>query len=386
MKEQKVITNIEQLTPEWLTSIFKNKGYLSQGKVTKIIKKKSQETITSNVHFLELTFSTDAQKEPASPEIVAKIPKPTDFANVVGKHEAKFYNIVAKMMNEMPIPTCYDATYSEETGLSHIILENLSKTHLEYLESSIWNPYPPSKRYFERAIDCLAELHAFWWDHAKLEELSKNSNILYTFKENSFNEDYNEDQKGTLKQFLEFVNSNEDQKGTLKRFLEFVGDRISNNRKELFKTIFSLYPQVAYERIKKENITVIHADAHFWNFFYPKDMTNQKSKAILSDWQTWSISVGGQDLAYMIGLFFYPDYRHLMEKELIKRYHNDLLKFGIKDYSWDDCWYDYKLFAILNIYRIIWWWSVNMPSQLWWPRLESSISTIEDLNCMELLE
>jgi len=46
-----------------LTRIFKNKGYLSQGKVTKIIKKKSQETITSFVHFLELNFSTDAQEQ-----------------------------------------------------------------------------------------------------------------------------------------------------------------------------------------------------------------------------------------------------------------------------------------------------------------------------------
>jgi len=33
MKEKNVITNIEQLTPERLTSIFKNNGYLSKGKV-----------------------------------------------------------------------------------------------------------------------------------------------------------------------------------------------------------------------------------------------------------------------------------------------------------------------------------------------------------------
>ena len=89
----------------------------------------------------------------------------------------------------------------------------------------------------------------------------------------------------------------------------------------------------------------------------------------------------------MIGLFFYPDYRHLVEKDLIKRYYDNLLKFGIKGYSWDDCWYDYRLFAILNIYRIIQWWSENKP---WWTglvaRLEFSISTIEELNCMELLK
>ena len=53
MKENQVITDIEQLTPEWLTSIFKKKGYLSQGKITKIIKQKSQESVTSNIHFVE---------------------------------------------------------------------------------------------------------------------------------------------------------------------------------------------------------------------------------------------------------------------------------------------------------------------------------------------
>jgi len=57
MKENKVITDIEQLTPEWLTRIFKNKGYLSQGKVTKIILNHSEVTITSNMHFLKVKFS-----------------------------------------------------------------------------------------------------------------------------------------------------------------------------------------------------------------------------------------------------------------------------------------------------------------------------------------
>ncbi len=33
MNGKGVITNIEQLTPEWLTNIFKKKGYLSNGKV-----------------------------------------------------------------------------------------------------------------------------------------------------------------------------------------------------------------------------------------------------------------------------------------------------------------------------------------------------------------
>ena len=366
MNEKGVITDIEQLTPELLTNIFKKKGYLSNGKVIKIIKKNSLETVTSNVHFLELNFSNDTLTEATSPEIVVKIPKSVDLAKFVGKHETKFYKIVAETMNNMPIPICYDAAFSEETGDSHIILDNLSKKYIEA-------PLSPSKRYREKAIDCLAEIHAFWWDHQKLKEISKHAYVLYTFKENSFNE-------------KEIFNWFQNQNGNLERFLKLLGDRISDKRKELFKTVFSLYPQLAYERIKNENITVIHADAHFWNFFYPKDIENEKYKALLIDWQSWSIGVGGQDLAYMIGLFLYPESRHLIEKDLIKRYHNDLLNFGVKNYSWDDCWYDYKLSAFLNLYRVVWWWSVNAPPIVWETALEKSILTLEDLNCMELLE
>ena len=109
MKENKVITDIEQLTPEWLTSIFRSKGYLSRGKVTKIIKKKSQETNTSNVYFLKVKFSNDAQIRMTSPEIIVKIHK---FEGIPeqrieqfrkdAKYEAKFYNIIAENIPEKP--------------------------------------------------------------------------------------------------------------------------------------------------------------------------------------------------------------------------------------------------------------------------------------------
>ena len=375
MEENKVITDIEQLTPEWMTSILKNKGYLSNGKVTKIIKKNTRETLTAGVYFLELKFSNDAQTKPASPEIVVKISKPND---IKGRNEVKYYNFVAEMMNDMPIPICYDAAYSEET-LSHIILENISDTHREV---SDWGwPLSPSKQYCEKAIDCLAELHAFWWDHPKLKDLTKYTSVFYNWTMASFNEN-------------EILSWFKDQNKYLKQFLEFLENKISDKRIELFKTVFSLYPQLAYERITKENITVTHGDAHFYNFFYPKDIANDKLKAYLIDWQFWSLGIGGQDLAYMIGMFLSPEIRTRIEKEFIKRYHNNLVKFGVKNYSWDECWYDYKFVVLLNLYRALgnWFWCFERDylNSLWYPiektKLEISLLTIEDLNCIELLE
>ena len=374
MKENKVISDIEQLTPERLTSILKKNGYLSHGKVAKIIQKNPIEKIGSDVYFLQLIFSNDAQTKPASPEIVVKFSKPK---YIKGRYEVNYYNFVAKEMNDKPIPICYDAAYSEETGVSHIILENISNTHGEVN----WGwPLSPSKPHCEKAIDCMAELHAFWWDRPKLKDLTKYTSVYYYWTNASFNE------KEILRWF-------KDQNKKLKQFLKFLEDKISDKRIELFKTVFSLFPQLAYERIAKENITVTHGDAHFYNFFYPKDITNEKLKAYCLDWQFWSLGVGGQDLAYMIGMYLYPEHRTKMEKELIKRYYNNLVKFGVKNYSWDECWYDYKFGALLNLYRAYanWWWCFDRDFLSHWYdgeniKLEISLLTVEDLNCIELLE
>jgi thiamine kinase-like enzyme len=196
--------------------------------------------------------------------------------------------------------------------------------------------------------------------------------MFYTFKENSFNE-------------KEIISWFENESQTLNRMLKFLGDRMSDKRKELFKTVFSLYPKAAFERINQENITLIHSDAHLLNFFFPQDIENQNSKAKLIDWEFWALGVGVYDLVYMMGLCWYPERRNLMEKDFVKRYHNNLLKGGVKNYNWDDCWYDYRFNAFLNLYRIVYWWDHNYPPNFWWDALERSFLTIEDLNCMELL-
>ncbi|MHA2398546.1 MAG: oxidoreductase family protein [Promethearchaeota archaeon] len=375
MSQKRVITDIKQLTPERLTKILKNKGTINQGTVTKITEKNSKRTTTSKVYFLEAKLSNDAQTEQTSLDIVVKITQLLGSVRILGQLETKFYNILAETMDNMPIPTCYDANISRITGWSHKILEDLSQTH-ESLSLPLNVYLPPPKRYCEKVIDTLAELHAFWWDHPKIREYSKFSHGFYTFKENSFNE------KALLNWF-------DNQSNLLKQLLNLLGDRLSEQSKEMLLTIFSKFPQVAYKRLKKKKLTIVHGDAHFAQFYYPKDIDNENYKVLLSDWQFWSVGVGGQDLSYLIGMFLFPETRHLMEEDLIKRYYNNLVKFEVKNYSWEECWDDYRLFNLLNIYRVIWWWTISsttLDNPFWWGVLNTSMLTIKDLNCMELLE
>ncbi|MHA2156803.1 MAG: hypothetical protein ACXABU_15780, partial [Candidatus Hodarchaeales archaeon] len=86
------------------------------------------------------------------------------------------------------------------------------------------------------------------------------------------------------------------------------------------------------------------------------------------------------------GLEWYPERRLLMEKILIEHYYNVLVEQGVKNFSWDECWYDYKLAAIRNLYIPINQCDMKISALWWWPHLERACLTFEDLNCMEVLE
>jgi len=68
--------------------------------------------------------------------------------------------------------------------------------------------------------------------------------------------------------------------------------------------------------------------------------------------------VGTDDLAYTYVLWWFPERRAAMEKGLIKRYHDGLLKHGVENYDWEDCWHDYRLSVIRTLFFPILFWYV----------------------------
>ena len=136
---------------------------------------------------------------------------------------------------------------------------------------------------------------------------------------------------------------------------------------------------------ERERITLIHGDAHLGNFLYPHDP--EIDKLYIIDWEGWQISVGGTtDLAYMIALHWSPEIRHSMERCLIKFYYMAMLKHGVRNYSWDDCWHEYRLSTIGNLITPLWQWSAKRPIAEWWPLLENAILACQDLECAELMD
>ncbi len=357
MEEDRIITDVNVLTPEYLTKIFVNNGYLTKGTIVKITCEKSLLSTGFHLHLVSLTFSEDVQEDKIVSSIIVKTPQQNMNKESSAKNEVDFYNLIAKSIKNETVPICFDAAFNNKTNQSHIILEDLSETHNEYSFSKWW-PVPPLKKYCESAVACLSEFHASLWDHKKIEEIPNKSFLGW------------------------LINKNQE----LELMLDFLGDRISDARREKFETVFSKFPELAKERKENGNMTIIHDDAHFCNFMYPKNIDSKKYKTKLIDWEDWTVGIGTMDLAYMIGFYWSSERRKLMEKELIKKYHETLLHFGVKNYSWEDCWQDYRFSLFMNLYRVVSWWKGGAHISIVMMGLENSFPTLEDANSLELLE
>ncbi|MEE8391818.1 MAG: hypothetical protein V3S14_13620 [Anaerolineae bacterium] len=111
-----VITGVEQVTPEWLTRILYEKGYLNQGQVISVQEvNRPLHTVPwfANISFLETSCSGQASKS-APRRLFLKVPKPNlkPAGLLYGKKKVEFYNTIANAMDDplqpqSPLPRCF---------------------------------------------------------------------------------------------------------------------------------------------------------------------------------------------------------------------------------------------------------------------------------------
>ena len=70
----------------------------------------------------------------------------------------------------------------------------------------------------------------------------------------------------------------------------------------------------------------------------------------------------------------------------VARYHATLLTHGLTRYDWEDCWCDYRLSVIRQLFVPVLLWLHKLPPDAWWPHLENAALAYQDLSCAELLE
>jgi thiamine kinase-like enzyme len=349
------ITSEAQITPEWLSEALTRNGHLDQGRVESIAIATSS-TFFSHIHRLEITYSDGAVKLPT--RMILKVPfAHSQPALDMGREEVIAYTKLHRTMPSPPILQCFDARIDPESGPSHLLIQDLEPTHFQPPL-----PVPPSRRHNELCVETLARLHAFWWESPALGV-----------------------EVGTLMDEASWLQIKELTEDSLPKFYEVLGDGLSPERRRAYDRAVEFLPQFWRQRLfDRGHNTLIHGDAHSWNFMHPRDPEN--GRAYLIDLATLRVRPPTNDLAYMIAVHWYSDRRRQQEMPLLRHYHQALCAAGVRNYSWDECLLDYRYSVVSHLFTpVVQAASGAIPATVWWHSFERINCAFAELDCEELI-
>ncbi len=357
-----VIQSVDQITVEWLNAALQEFGVRDR---VIAIRPAAQTELQGGPGIRPRNFFT-AEYSQHTPDDAPRrfYLKAHDgrFSSQAGALEIAFYTRIATEMNAKeyctsPAPICYHTAFDPITGAYHLLLEDLSATH-----QVVHPEFPASKEDTECMLSVLARFHTFWQGDARLGgEFGIAPNI--------------DDITADFHRFRQVFPG----------YLDYLGDRLSLKRRRIYELVLDRYPVKLMERLDdRSKLSIVHNDAHAGNFLLPRAA---ESNCYIVDWEQWSVGASMADIAYLIALFWYPERRQRMEKDLVKFYRQRCLEYGLSGYSWEACWDDYRFFAINNLLVPLWAWISSGERLGWhrWHQIEKAMLAFEDLNCNEFL-
>jgi hypothetical protein len=340
--------------PDYLTEALRRSGTLGDGHVTDVVVESTRKTVLSRITRLRLSYDRAAAGMPSSIILKTGLPERIGARWDSGQQEVGFYTRVAATMSVRLVPRCFDAAWDPDTKAWHLLLEDLTDSHAILPN---W-PLPPTFEQSQQIVAARAHFHAEWWDDPQL------GVSIGTWL------DPDDPQ---LQRFAEEV----------ARFADRVGDRLSAERRDLYRRLIDAGPRLNRRYHAHRNMTIVQGDALVWNVFLPHDASSADLR--LFDWDSWRVDVGTDDLAYMMALHWFPEHRRRSERHLLDHYHAALLAHGVEGYdrrALDD---DYRLSVLWQIATPVWQAANGIPAWIWWNHVERIFMAVDDLNCRDLL-
>jgi hypothetical protein len=330
---------------------LRRSGTLRRGSVKDLHIELETETAISRLVFMTATYSADA---PAGLPRHLVVKSPLIGSNGSDNSEVQFYRQLAPALGTPPAVRCLAAFGEGDRNSGTVVLEDLRASH----DHPPW-PIPPSPTQCHMALDALVRVHARWWESPAL---GSSAGRLHT--------------RESLTSMVQSIAAH------VPAFFDAFGDALPGEARHTYERVFGSSLQPWLRLVERRALTVIHGDAHTWNFLFPR---SGEGAAFLIDWQLWHVDVGSRDLAFLIALHWYPSRRRELERPMLRYYHDGLLEHGVENYSFNELWMDYRRCVVRNLTIPIIFWSRGMKPEGWWHRLECALSSYRDLGCDELL-
>jgi hypothetical protein len=335
-----------------LSSAFHAAGILQKGEIVNVAITKRINTTVSNLWFLEVDYAGGSS--PALPKrLLLKWPVELSPAPEQGLPELVFYRELAPALPSPPMVRCL-VTAPPTSKQQWLILEDMRSSH----SNPPW-PRRPANKHVQAAVAALARFHAHWWEASTL---GSTVGTLHT--------------QTSLRTMVQGISAN------LPRFIDELGKDLPVSDRRVLEMVFSSSLKPWLRLVDPRFLTVIHVDAHTWNFLFPR--VGEGTPYII-DWQLWHLDVGPRDLAFMIALHWDRTVRQRLELPLLRLYYQELTGGGVSNYSFEDLLLDYRRCVVRNLTIPIILWARGLGREAWRHRLDCALAAYRDFNGEELL-
>ena len=355
-----------EVTAEWLTSALRSGGVIKDASVTSL---EFEGDIAAGVGFMgqlaRIQPTYDQAEEGAPALIIAKFPAAApdnrEIAEVFRFYEieTRFYQQIADEV-ELVTPKLYYGDIDLDSGDFILLLQDLAPAQVADQIAGL------TSEQTELAVRELAKFHATWWEHPRLQELDWMWAMNHPTRAGTSQQSYQQ-------AWGPFVDN----------FGPTISPEIMDIGERFGQQIIAILDQMS-----QGPLTISHGDYRPDNLFFATPEGGAPLTVI--DWQIMSIGLGAFDFSYFLLGSLPPDERRARETDLLKMYHDILVEGGVKDYSYDKCWEDYRISSLFCwLYTVIALGTLDVANErglaLFTANIERNSAALLELNAGELL-
>lgn len=312
-------TQLLQITPAWLNSVLQPVIGAQDAAVTQVHQEQlaGQEQFNADLRRLHLTYDRPHAAVPQS--LIAKLPTADAELNThaaafqPGSRENWFYRSGASR-SPVYVPRCYYTAIDNATGQSILLLEDLT---FAPVGSQLTGATLAQTRL---ALASLARLHGRWWDDTASEEIQELTRLIadkWVAEQNLVGELYATAWPKFLEQRLVEIPDE----------VRHFGAAIVGNMK-LIDALIDRAPK-----------TLAHGDYRLENIHF--GVRDGEAICWIIDWEDVFFGAGMVDVSWFLGGCLPVEQSH-HETELLRQYYQTLMDEGVENYSWAQCYDDYR--------------------------------------------
>lgn len=320
MRPPAIAARPEEVDAEWMTAALRAAGVLGEARVSEVVAKPVGNGLVGDSFRFALTYDGAAPDAPAS--VVGKFAAADAASRASGAglglylREVSFYRELAHTV-AIITPRAFFAEIDPATADFTLIFEDLGPARAgdQLAGCSVEDA--------QTALLEAAALHAPWWGNPALEAMS----------------------------FLRLSEATTPQiQAALPMVVTAFKDRYAGQLEPELMALVDRLPAATVAMNADRSgfpMTVQHGDFRLDNILFEVQGGSRRMGTL--DWQTVTLGPGVTDAAYFLSAGLDPDVRRAHERDLIGRYHAELVRLGVKDYGFEQCWADYQRLAVHGV-------------------------------------